>query len=426
MKTLFKKIIFTILKWEATLVLKRFKPRIIGVAGSVGKTSTKDAIYAALESFVSVRKNKKSFNSDIGVPLTILGLETGWSNPSAWIKNVFLGLKPLFGKDYPDWLVLEMGTDRPGDMKKLVSWISLDYAVFTRFPDVPVHAEYFARAQDVNDEDAQMMFGLKPSGVLVLNADDEKISELALKSTYRTMWYGFTETAHVHASNMDIQYDEEGIPVAQSVKVNFGSNSVPLSIVGALGMQHVYPVLAAIVVSMEMGINALDAMESLGSHRVPPGRMNIVPGVGGITLVDDTYNSSPVALKQAIITLGGLKADRKIAILGDMSELGKYTKHEHENIAQILQEQHIDHLITLGERATFIYEEAVRIGITHVHRAASHDDAVQKALEWAKDNTVVLVKGSQSSRMEKVSFDLLYDKQRAGELLVRQDGYWKN
>jgi UDP-N-acetylmuramyl pentapeptide synthase len=425
MKTLFKKIIFTILKWEAILVLKRFKPRIIGVAGSVGKTSTKDAIYAALKDFVSVRKNKKSFNSDVGVPLTILGLETGWSSPSAWAKNVFLGLKPLFAKDYPEWLVLEMGTDRPGDMKKLVSWISLDYAVFTRFPDVPVHAEYFAKAQDVNDEDAQMMFGLKTEGVLVLNADDAKIAELAQKSTYKTMWYGFADSAHVHASNMEIGYDEEGVPLAQHVKVNFGSNSVPLSIDGALGMQHVYPVLAALVVAMEMGINALDVVESLRAHRVPPGRMNIVPGVGGITLIDDSYNSSPIALTLALVTMGELKADTKIAILGDMSELGKYTRHEHERIAHVLQEQHVDHLITLGDRASFIYDEAVKIGIKHAYKATSHDDAVQKALEWAKDNTAVLVKGSQSSRMEKVSFDLLYDKQRAEELLVRQDSYWK-
>jgi UDP-N-acetylmuramoyl-tripeptide--D-alanyl-D-alanine ligase len=337
MKTFFKKIIYAILKWEAQMVLRKFKPKIIGVAGSVGKTSTKDAIYASLEKFVSIRKNKKSFNSEIGVPLTILGLETGWGSPLAWIKNIILGLKPLIGKEYPEWLVLELGTDRPGDMKQLVSWIPLDYAVFTRFPDVPVHAEYFARAQDVNDEDAQMMFGLKTSGVLVLNADDEKIAELAHKSTYKTMWYGLSGNASVTASNAEIKYDEDGVPVSQNFKINFGSNSVPFSIVGGLGMQHVYPILTALVVAMEMGINALDVLESLRSHRIPTGRMNIVPGVDSITLLDDSYNSSPIAVEQALMTLGEVKADVKIAVLGDMSELGKYTKHEHERVAHMLE-----------------------------------------------------------------------------------------
>lgn len=425
MKTIFKKIIFTILKWEAILVLKRFRPRIIGVAGSVGKTSTKDAVYSALKDFVSIRKNKKSFNSDIGVPLTILGLETGWSSPKMWLQNVVLGLKPLFAKAYPEWLVLEMGTDHPGDMKKLMSWIKLDYAVFTRFPDVPVHAEYFARAQDVNEEDAQMMYGLKPDGILVLNADDEKISELASRSTYRTVWYGFSDKASVYASNMEVTYDEEGIPVAQNVKVNFRSNSVPFSINGALGAQHVYPVLAALVVAKEMGINMLDVLESMRTHQVPPGRMNLVAGVGSITLLDDSYNSSPIAVTQALKTLGGLKVDTKIAVLGDMAELGKYTKHEHEKIAHVFLENHISHVVTLGERASLIFDEAERLKIKHLYHAQDHDDAVQKVLEWADGNTVVLVKGSQSSRMEKISFDLLYDKQRAGELLVRQDSFWK-
>ncbi len=425
MKTFFKHIIFAILRLEARLVLKRFKPRIIGVAGSVGKTSTKDAIYAALKDFVSIRKNKKSFNSEIGVPLTILGLETGWGSPTAWIKNIWLGLRPLFAKEYPEWLVLELGTDHPGDMEKLTSWLDLDFAVFTRFPDVPVHAEYFSRAQDVNEEDARMMYGLKVDGVLVLNADDEKISELASRSTYRTLWYGFSDTANVHASNTEIQYDGEGVPVAQSVKINFGSNSLPFSIRGALGIQHVYPILAALVVAREMGINMLDVVESLQSYRVPPGRMNLVQGVGEITLLDDSYNSSPVALRQALLTLGELGAKTKIAVLGDMSELGKYTKAEHEKIARVLTECGIKHVITLGERARVIFEKSQELGVAHAYHASSHDDAVQKVLEWADGQTIVLVKGSQSARMEKVSFDLLYDKQRASELLVRQDSYWK-
>jgi UDP-N-acetylmuramoyl-tripeptide--D-alanyl-D-alanine ligase len=426
MKNLFKKIIYTILKWEAVLVLKRFKPRIIGVAGSVGKTSTKDAIYASLKDFVVIRKNQKSFNSEIGVPLTILGLETGWNNPMIWLKNIIQGFKVIFAKEYPEWLVLEMGTDHPGDMKKLISWISLDYAVFTRFPEIPVHAEYFKKADEVNEEDAHMMFGLKKEGVLVLNADDEKISELALKSTFKTIWYGAQAKKNgVAVSHMQVQYDQEKNPIAQQIKINFGSNSVPFTINGALGIQHVYPILAALVVAKDLGINVLDVLQSLNSYHVPVGRMNIIKGIDDITIIDDSYNSSPIAVEVAIQTLASIDAQTRIAVLGDMAELGKYTQSEHKKIAHILKENKINHLITFGEKAEYIREEAEDLGIKKICNALSHIDASQKVLEWAKGKTVVLIKGSQSARMEKVSYELLKDKSDAYRVLVRQDVDWK-
>lgn len=425
MKRLYKKIIFTILRWEAILVLKRFKPRIIGVAGSVGKTSTKDAIYSALKDFVVIRKNKKSFNSEIGVPLTILGLETAWNNPFEWLKNTYRGFKVLFSKEYPDWLVLEMGTDQPGDMKKLISWVCLDYAVFTRFPEVPVHAENFKKAEDVNEEDSQMMFGLKKEGVLVLNADDEKISELALKSTFKTLWYGFNATKNgVAVSNIEVLYDEDGKVTGQNIKINFGSNSVPFVIEGALGIQHVYPMLACLVVAKDLGINVLDVLQSMESYKVPVGRMNILKGVNGITLIDDSYNSSPVAVELAVEALSRIKADTKIVVLGDMLELGKYSQSEHKRIAHVIVDNKISHIITYGEKAKFILDEAEEIGVKNIFNAMSHKDAAQKVLEWAKGNTVVVVKGSQSARMEKVSYELLENKDEAGKVLVRQDAVW--
>jgi len=424
MKNIFKKIIYTILKWEAILVLKRFNPRIIGVAGSVGKTSTKDAIHAALKDFVVIRKNQKSFNSEIGIPLTILGLETGWNSPSVWIQNIFKGFRVMFAKEYPQWLVLELGTDRPGDMKKLISWIKLDYAVFTRFPEVPVHAEYFKKAEDVNEEDAQMMFGLKKEGVLVLNADDTQIAELALKSTFKTLWYGFNAKKNgVAVSHIEMQYDENKKVIGQYIKINFGSNSVPFTINGALGIQHAYPILASLVVAKDLGINVLDVLQSMGTYKVPNGRMNILEGVQDITIIDDSYNSSPIAVELALKTLSEIDSDTKIAVLGDMAELGKYTQAEHKKVALSLKGYNISHVITMGERAELIADEAHELGITNIFSALSHTDAVNKILEWAKGNTVVLIKGSQSVRMEKVSYELLADKTKAKQVLVRQD--WK-
>lgn len=425
-KTIFKKIIYTILRWEAILVLKRFKPKIIAVAGSVGKTSTKDALYAALKDFVVIRKNNKSFNSEVGVPLTILNLETAWNSPVGWFKNIINGFKIIFSKEYPEWLVLELGTDHPGDMKKLVSWIELDYAVFTCFPDVPVHVEHFKKAQEVNDEDAHMMFGLKKDGVLVLNADDAKVSELGLKSTFKTIWYGaLAQKNGVSISNLEIQYDENSNPIGQHVKINFGSNSVPFTIQNALGIQHVYPILASLVVAKDMGINVLDVLQSLDTYQVPVGRMNILEGVEDTILIDDTYNSSPIAVYAAIETFSKIKSQTKIAILGDMAELGRYTQAEHKKIAHLLKEYKINHLITFGNKADIIKEEAEEIGIKKVCNALSHKDAAQKAIEWSKGKTAILIKGSQSARMEKVTYELLKDKNSASKVLVRQERVWR-
>ena len=119
MKTIFKKTLAYILKIESRLVLLKYKPKIIAITGSVGKTSTKDAVYAVISKFSYVRKSEKSYNSEIGLPLTILGCRNAWSNPLLWLKNILKGLwLILVPHKYPKWLVLEVGVDHPGDMAK--------------------------------------------------------------------------------------------------------------------------------------------------------------------------------------------------------------------------------------------------------------------------------------------------------------------
>ena len=138
MKNILKKIIIYKITTLARLVLLKYKPKIVAVTGNVGKTSTKDAIYTVLSSEFFVRKSEKSFNSDIGVPLTILGCHNGWSNPILWIKIIIRGIElVVFKNKYPQWLVLEVGADRPGDIKNITEWIKPDVVVVTRFGEVP-------------------------------------------------------------------------------------------------------------------------------------------------------------------------------------------------------------------------------------------------------------------------------------------------
>jgi UDP-N-acetylmuramoyl-tripeptide--D-alanyl-D-alanine ligase len=120
MRQAFKTLIVFILQWEAKAVLRKYNPRVVAITGSVGKTSTKDAVYAVLSKKFPCKKSEKSFNSELGVPLTILGLQNAWSNPIHWLQNIVDGLSLIVTThNYPEWLVLEVGADRPGDIR---SW----------------------------------------------------------------------------------------------------------------------------------------------------------------------------------------------------------------------------------------------------------------------------------------------------------------
>src|SRR5689334_19738464 len=131
MKTFLKNTVVKILNWEAKLVVKRYKPKIVAITGSVGKTSTKDAMYTVLSHFYTVRKSEKSFNSEIGLPLTILGCPNGWSNPFVWFDNILKGLILIVWKvkDYPEWLVLEIGAGKPNDIKSVAKWLKTDFVI---------------------------------------------------------------------------------------------------------------------------------------------------------------------------------------------------------------------------------------------------------------------------------------------------------
>ena len=153
MKEYAKFVTVYILTKLSKLILKKYKPKIVVVTGSVGKTSTKDAIYTAISPFAHVRKSEKSYNSEIGIPLTILGAPNGWSNPSVWLANILGGISlVLFKHKYPEWLVLEVGVGKPGDMKKIASWLRSDVVVITHFGTVPVHIEFFASKSEIVKE----------------------------------------------------------------------------------------------------------------------------------------------------------------------------------------------------------------------------------------------------------------------------------
>lgn len=427
MKTFLRHIVTIIIEAEARLVLKRYRPKIITVTGSVGKTSTKDAIYAVIEKKLVARKSVKSFNSEIGLPLTVLNCESGWSNPFIWLRNILKGFTLIvLPKHYPKWLVLEIGAGKPGDILRAVSIVSPDVAVITRFGDVPVHVEFFKSPDEVYAEKAELVKALKPTGMLIVNADDERVLALREKTKAKSITYGFSKDAMFRATNMQIAYENKK-PVGTTFKFEYDGNVFPVMMHGVLGMQPVYSAIAALATGVFLKQNILEMIEMLATYDSPAGRMRIIPGIKGATVIDDTYNSSPVAADAAIEVLSKIKsAGKRIAVLGDMLELGKFTHEEHTRLGEKVG-KFADILLAVGPRAKYIVEGAM-IADMDEKNVIEFDDSrgAGKYLEGILgEGDVVLVKGSQGVRMERAVEEIMAEPERRGELLVRQEDEWQ-
>ncbi len=427
MKTIFKKILVYILRIESRLVVWKYKPKIIAITGSVGKTSTKDAIYSVISMISHVRKSEKSYNSEIGLPLTILGVQNGWNNPLIWVKNIFKGLWLLLAPhQYPKWLILEVGVGHPDDMRRTASWLKTDIVIMTAIGETPAHIEFFHSRKNLIEEKSKLIKTLKPDGFLILNADDEDILKMKTKTKNHVITYGFKEGADILGSGDSILYDDLGIPKGIIFRADEGGKSLPVVIEGVFGRNHVYASLATLALSSVLKLNMLNAVNTLKNYDVPPGRMRLLVGRKESLIIDDTYNSSPFACESALNTLKEVKnQNRKIAILGDMLELGKHTIEAHKNIGKIAKEN-CDVLIVVGPRAQAIKEGALEAGMSgsNIYEFLNSLQARDFMETFVKKGDLVLVKGSQGMRMERIVEVLLLDKENKNKLLVRQDSEW--
>ncbi len=428
MKKILKDIVVAILTFEAKLLLRRHHPIIIAITGSVGKTSTKDALYSILKKYHTTRKSEKSFNSEIGVPLTVLGLPNAWNNPFLWLKNIIDGLMiALLSRDYPSHLIIEAGIDRPGDMTRLTSWLKPNIVVLTRLPDVPVHVEYFSTPEAVVEEKLKLVDALDPNGVVVYNHDDEIIQSKL--DTFRQKTIGFSRymASHFTASKDEIFYHDD-IPAGISFLIDNLGEKQEVRVSGVIGSQHVYTYTGAIATAVQCGITVEQGIEALSVHESPPGRMRIIRGIKGAVIIDDSYNSSPAAAEQALIAVKEIRhAKRKIVVLGDMLELGQFSAREHERIGELVP-QCADILFTLGVRARAIAETALSYGMDD-STVLQYDDVNRAGRElqnYLRPGDVVLIKASQSIRAEKIVEEVMQEPELASNLLVRQDVAWQN
>lgn len=432
MKSTFKDIIVHILTWQAKMVLRRYKPRIVAITGSVGKTSTKDAVYTALAPYTHVRRSEKSYNSEMGVPLSILGLPNGWTNPFLWAKNIIEGFwLIIFPHKYPEWLVLEIGADKPNDIKSIAKWLKPHVVILTRFPDVPVHIEFFESKEHVIAEKTSLAESLRSDGLLIVNGDDPVVAALGGKFGTKTVSYGFGNALTVRATQMKFSYVDDGagqrIPKGREWTLAVPEYNYIVSMPHIIGESHIIAALAACAVVYGLGYDLEKAVAALHEYHTPPGRLALLGGIHDSTIIDDTYNSSPIAAKSALELLRDMEVHgRKIAVFGDMMELGKYTQEAHEALGKQVPGS-ADFLVTVGIRAKYIDEGAKEAGFNLTK--IKHFNIAEEAGEYLKTilapGDVVLVKGSQSVRLERAVKELLARPEDAVTYLVRQEREWE-
>ncbi|TSC75012.1 MAG: UDP-N-acetylmuramoyl-tripeptide--D-alanyl-D-alanine ligase [Parcubacteria group bacterium Gr01-1014_44] len=422
----------------AKLYLAKYKPKIVAVTGNTGKTTTKEAIAAVLKSEKKIRMSGGNLNNELGVPLAILGdyteeyYEKG-GTLGFWLKVLFkakIGL--LFGRNYPEILVLEYGADRPGDIAKLAKNFKPDVAVVTAIGEIPVHVEYFSGPKELADEKSKLVEVLEPADFAVLNQDDLAVFEMKDKTKAKIKTFGFMEGAEVKVSDFDFKIGPSGEPEGVVFKIHHGEGFTPFKITGSLGKSQAWAAAAATAVGLIFGLNLVKISDALSAYQGPAGRLKVLKGIKNSWLIDDTYNSSPTSTHLALETLKSFSSylavsplsRRKLAVLGDMLELGQYSIQAHQEAGN-LAGTFVDLLITIGSRAKFIADAAGnQMPKENILSFETSVEAAPKVRELIKEGDLVLIKGSQGMRMEKIVEEIMAEPEKKKELLVRQSQKW--
>lgn len=400
----------------ARLVLWRRKPSVVAIVGSVGKTTTKELTARILAERYRVRASEGNYNTEIGVPLTIVGARQPRRAAEWWdVTRTAAGL--LFGgaETYPEVLVLEMAADQPGDLAHLTSFVRPDIAIVTNVRNV--HLEFYQGMEQIAEEKSWIIRRLKPSGTAVLNADDTRVRLMESLVPGRALTYGFDEEANVFAT--DVKQESSGQRATLHYRERVGERlqswklQTPL-----LGRHQLYAIMAAFAAGQVGEVDPAQALEAIRQVSAPPGRMRILKGRDRLTILDDSYNASPQAVLAALETLYHLKKPHR-AVLGEMKELGPASRESHQTVGEVAG-KFLDELVVVGDEALLIAEAAKRAGMKpkNIHIASNGVEAAT-FVNTDKRGGTVLVKGSQAVYLEQAVKALLADPQDAKYLVKR-------
>lgn len=434
-----KKLLYLKLKFFTKSIIKKYKPKVVAITGSVGKSSTKEALYSAFKNQENIRKSYKNYNNEIGVPFTVIGINTLPGKSFLNWSLIFLkALKLLIFKDknYPKILILELAVDRPGDMKYLTSIIKPDISIVTGVSSS--HLEFFKNLSHIKEEKEVLVKNTKKEGTVILNSDNPYALGMKENSQSQVLTFGLKNQADFTAQEINFNYEKASEKEEFNInnlkginfKLKYNGSVVPIYLQETINKSTIYAVLSALAVSQILNFNILETAQALTDYQTPNGRMKLIEGIKHTVLIDDTYNSSPISSKVALETLKTIKLSvkhRKIVALGDMLELGRESKASHYEIGKILSPQFVKEIVLVGPKSWQIYQGAVDGGfkkenIYHFDDAETAGKFLQNKLE---EHDVLLIKGSQGVRMEKITKELMAQPLEAKNLLVRQEASWQ-
>ena len=352
----------------ATAVRKLWGKTAIGITGSMGKTTTKDAIAHLLSVRHRVHRSKGNFNNHFGLPLGLLTLEPEY-----------------------DLAVIEMGMSHAGEIASLARIALPNEAVVTSVG--PVHLEYFDSIAGIARAKYELIEAIPPGGTVVLNGDDQYVSQFGRDFKGRVVMFGLKTTADVRAENIEAlglegtRFDLTCQGLRQSVRS-------PL-----LGTHNVYNALAAAAVALEHGITPSEVAATLPSLE-PGDKRGQVAQVGNITVLNDCYNSSPKALMAAVDTLAGMPATRRIVVAGEMLELGSTGEQLHRECGRYIASKNIDRLLGVRGLAMPMVEAALAAGVK-AEFVATPEEAGDWLTRETREGDTVLLKGSRGVKLER-------------------------
>jgi UDP-N-acetylmuramoyl-tripeptide--D-alanyl-D-alanine ligase len=362
----------------ASFVRSQLKAKVIAVAGSNGKTSTKHLIDAALRGKLRGSMSPKSFNNDIGVPLTIF--------PAS----------PL-----DDYLVLEMGTNHPGELVVLAKMARPDVAVITNCG--AEHLEGLGDLAGVRKENASIIEGLDAKGLLIVNGDDADLVAAVKDFKGQTLKFGFNKTNDLFAA--DVRCDQDGVRFLLNGRKNH-EVFVPL-----LGRHTASNALAAIAVGRKLRLSEEAIIEHLG-HATGADMRLALTKANGISILNDAYNANPNSMRAAIDTAVTLPHDgRRIAVLGDMLELGETSEQYHREIGELAGKSGFALLACVGPESKRMADAAEAVGMARedVLRFADSNTAAEQLPRLVHEGDLVLVKASRGIKLEVVAKALSAD-----------------
>lgn len=417
-----RKILLNIIKWwlasMARSKIRRSGPKVITITGSYGKTSTKEAIYSILsKKFGSdCGKNWGNMNSVIGLPLSILGLQK-YSFGPGFVLDLLKAFWGFLFFRLPKVLVLELGIDKPGEMDRLLSVVQPDIGVLTGIAET--HLEELKNIDGVIREKSLMISAIKDGGTFIVNDDDQNCASIKAPKGVETIKYGF---------NADISYSD--------LKVNIFGNRFNLKInkeirpveSKLLGQHSIYILLATAAVASKIGIKLPEIVRGLEGIRPQKGRMNMIKLKDQMIVIDDSYNSNPKSAVEALRTMAKIEwSGRKIAILGNMNELGNFTKEGHVMVG-VEAGKVVNLLLIAGPNVGNFSTGAIESGMNE-NNIISYSDPDKLILDLKnriKPKDLILVKASQNKmRFENVVKHLINDESIARNILVRQEKKWQ-